>query len=1588
MKMVRRFLTVVLLMALCIGMKSELAQAAATLPQNLQYIADEAFYGDTSLDYVTVPDGCRSIGTRAFADCGIKEITMPATVSYIASDAFEGNSGMLVIADFESYAYDWAITYGFKVRLGSVKNLQANAYENRDVVLSWENVKGATGYRISEVISGGKTVLGTASSIPCYEMKDVAAGTHTYAVEAYRTVDGETTYGADAEVSVTLQSISVQRIALSESYVELEVGDTCTLTATVYPENAENKAVAWTSDNPDVASVNQSGRVTALGSGVAAITVSARDGSGVSASAIVQVNADETPYLTVTHPDIGDVLNAGEIVMHNNKAYQTWSVNSNYASRVEAVGEWFTLSKTADQTYEKTLNLQAGENTVILFMDDGTPAGTKRTGKVRFYINNSLFVEVNICQIAEPAESVAPEPSISVSHLTLGNVFEAGTFEMWNASSYQTWSVTANCNWRITTSGNWFTVSRTSGTAGTSQIRLDIADGVGPGESRTGSVTFYAEGKLYKTVSFQQVGPEKSLSISHVEIGDIIHASPIEMFNGAAHQTWTINSNAPWTLKTVGTWYTVSQKSGPAGTTTITLNFPNGAPAGETRTGSLKFYFGSELYTTVQIVQDGAMEETPDDSISVVHLWAGDVLAAGSLNLTNSSYQSMTLTVYSSFDWTITTTGSWFKVEPDNGDGGEVTQVKITTLSYAPSGYNSGKIVFKKGGSTKATIQLYQGTAYLPNDYDDSFSVSHKLMGNVLDQDTVSIHNNSGTQHWYVVSNVDWTLTQSGDWFDVYPKSGDAKTNTEVKLTFYDGVGAGESREGYVKFTYYINGRKKTKKVYLVQSAEGEIEASPSLAASHQLLGDVFAASPIALHNSVGAVQNWSITSNRTWRIETSGDWFTVSRTTGSANTASSPTTNLKITTTGYALPGSYNSGSITFYVDGMEARKVRLYQDAGQEQEPTISIGSSEFGNVLNAASITLKNAKQTYAFAVKANRAWSVTKSGSWFSISQTSGTAEQEYTLKLAVNQLPTAGQTLTGSLTFKLEGKTYQTIQLKIVSDEPTVVAPSDTKLPAPTNVMATATSATTAKLTWSAVSGARGYNVYRGTSVSGSFTKVNTSLVTATAYTDSKLVAGVDYFYYVEAVSSSNVAGSGSILVGPVSYHAACTLKTVSALAFSADGEIKTVTVTKHGSNDFTVSIQQYNSDGQLCSASYVTDSDHKRAPWLAATKTRNEITVRAAQNYAATGKTAVITIQCACGASHTITVQQAAAAPAPASASMTLKGYNGFTETSTVRGKETANHLDYILVPGDSITVAASAGNNARRLTVRVLNGKNEVVLDEFSTTTSTSGLSKTCTYAIPENASGVYTIQVYASNSTVAGDDARWISASAKIMVNVPQAVAKQKYLAEVARIKALVSSTYGHINEVNYTYVDKENNTIKVWGFGGYGGTARCGTYVGKQAVDLGFLYQNEKGQNYTAIGYPDGKMWYTTLENGKIIRNSKDGKLYQQTKYSGENCLQAIVDANGGEPVYNIIVSYERWDAASNYTEYTLYGHARYIYAILKDPDTGKYMVYFSDNMTSYGGVSEGNMVTIELDQFCPWSKKYHYEFIGAIYFKPVE
>ena len=77
-----------------------------------------------------------------------------------------------------------------------------------------------------------------------------------------------------AVVTVEAKTIKVTSVAVSPKTLNLEVGQTGTLTATVKPDNATNKTVTWTTSNEKVATV-ANGVVTAVGKGTATITAAA-----------------------------------------------------------------------------------------------------------------------------------------------------------------------------------------------------------------------------------------------------------------------------------------------------------------------------------------------------------------------------------------------------------------------------------------------------------------------------------------------------------------------------------------------------------------------------------------------------------------------------------------------------------------------------------------------------------------------------------------------------------------------------------------------------------------------------------------------------------------------------------------------------------------------------------------------------------------------------------------------------------------------------------------------------------------------------------------------------------------------------------------------------------------------------------------------------------------------------------------------------------------------------------------------------------------------------------------------------------------
>ena len=108
--------------------------------------------------------------------------------------------------------------------------------------------------------------------------------------------DADTTCNVCGYVrTVTPEIVPVSQITLNKAEASISVGNSETLTATVAPENAANKALKWASSDEDVATVAPDGTVTAVKAGAATITATAVDGSGKSAVCKVTVIADTTP---------------------------------------------------------------------------------------------------------------------------------------------------------------------------------------------------------------------------------------------------------------------------------------------------------------------------------------------------------------------------------------------------------------------------------------------------------------------------------------------------------------------------------------------------------------------------------------------------------------------------------------------------------------------------------------------------------------------------------------------------------------------------------------------------------------------------------------------------------------------------------------------------------------------------------------------------------------------------------------------------------------------------------------------------------------------------------------------------------------------------------------------------------------------------------------------------------------------------------------------------------------------------------------------------------------------------------------------
>ncbi|MGI5065988.1 Ig-like domain-containing protein [Treponema putidum] len=113
------------------------------------------------------------------------------------------------------------------------------------------------------------------------------------------------------------KKVSVEGVTLDKTELNLGVGESTKLTATINPANASNKTITWDSDKPDIAEVDQDGTVRGKAEGKAVIRATTQDGNKT-ATCNIKVEKGAILYLSPDKKEItiyDKTLNSGDITV-------------------------------------------------------------------------------------------------------------------------------------------------------------------------------------------------------------------------------------------------------------------------------------------------------------------------------------------------------------------------------------------------------------------------------------------------------------------------------------------------------------------------------------------------------------------------------------------------------------------------------------------------------------------------------------------------------------------------------------------------------------------------------------------------------------------------------------------------------------------------------------------------------------------------------------------------------------------------------------------------------------------------------------------------------------------------------------------------------------------------------------------------------------------------------------------------------------------------------------------------------------------------------------------------------------------------
>ena len=327
----------------CSGMKGSL-----TIRTGLGKIPQYTFYGCGFTGDVALSSVLKSIGESAFQGCsGIGSVIIPPLVTTINSYAFYGCTKLRDVY-FEGNTPSTIYKSTLSPSFSGNTNLTLYYIDGMTgwTTPTWNGYSTAT-YTAADKITSirlyrngvelgqytlelgeGETETLTASVLPCdasqsvtWMSSDANVATVTdgritavkggYAVITVSSADGSVSAFCEVKVNgePAVETISVTGIELDKTELTLNIDGTAALKATVLPANATTPTISWSSDKPEIASVDQIGNVTGIAPGVAVITATTLDG-GKTASCTVTVTEESRTIIVTFDVNGGDALSA------------------------------------------------------------------------------------------------------------------------------------------------------------------------------------------------------------------------------------------------------------------------------------------------------------------------------------------------------------------------------------------------------------------------------------------------------------------------------------------------------------------------------------------------------------------------------------------------------------------------------------------------------------------------------------------------------------------------------------------------------------------------------------------------------------------------------------------------------------------------------------------------------------------------------------------------------------------------------------------------------------------------------------------------------------------------------------------------------------------------------------------------------------------------------------------------------------------------------------------------------------------------------------------------------------------------------